>query len=180
MSEEKKDNLEEGLEINQVETVTTKTKKVKIQTPEELAVIVAGIELIKKFGVSEKFALVVDITPFWNGDKEELSAKKEELIKAFEGSDKLKDYVDGEFQEELNGILGTAKIGSILNNFKSFYARRPSSKKAKLTQVNIAGTIHNVNTDYFVSIGDLPKEEKRELLLKHPDTKVVENIPEIL
>ncbi|MCK9417239.1 hypothetical protein M0Q97_11370 [Candidatus Dojkabacteria bacterium] len=182
MSKEKNEAVKaDGLEMAEtaVETTTT-TKKEKIQTKEEIEVIEAGMALVKKFGVSEKFEMVMGLAPFWNGDKEVLSTKKEEVIKFFGGSDKLKDFVDGEFQTELNGILGTAKVGSILNNVKSFYARRQSTGRTKYVQVNISNVIYNVDAEYYNSIGTLPKEEKRELILAHPGTKEVENTIEVL
>lgn len=180
----KKENeavIADGLEVAEnVSQPEQKEKKEKIQTPEEVEVIEAGMALVKKFGVSEKFETVMGLAPFWNGDKEVLSLKKEEVIKFFGGSDKLKDYVDTEFQTELNGILGTAKVGSILNNVKSFYARRQSTGKTKYVQVNISNVIYNVDADYYNSIAALPKEEKREMILAHGATKKVENTIEVL
>ena len=179
MAKEKLDQdlgLEEAMEAPEQKP----TKKEKVQTPEELEIVNAGVELVKKFGVSDEFSQVMELVPFWNGEKDVLSTKKEEVITKFGGSDKLKDYVDGPFQEELKGILGTAKVGSILNNIKSFYARRASSTKTKFTQVNIGGTLYNVDAEYYNSITALPREEKRELLLAHSATKQMENIPEIL
>lgn len=181
MSKENKEAvMAEGLEMADAPEVKETAKKEKIQTPEEVEVIEAGMALVKKFGVSEKFEVVMGLAPFWNGDKEVLSAKKEEVIKFFGGSDKLKDYVDGEFQVELNGILGTAKVGSILNNVKSFYARRQSTGKTKYVQVNISNVIYNVDAEYYNSIAALPKEEKREMILAHGATKKVENTIEVL
>lgn len=165
-----------------VETAAKEAKSKKEQTPEELAQVEAGVLKVKEFGVSEKFALVMNtLVPVWNGaDKDILSAKKEEVIKAFGGSDILKDYVDGEFQTELSAIQGTAKVASIMNNIKSFYARRAGSTKIKTLQVNIAGTLYSVDANYFAEIKDFTREEKRELLLAHAVTTVVTAVPEIL
>ena len=84
MSKENEDKLGlgEGLEDvgTDIQSEATETKKEKIQTAEELAVIVAGIEKIKQFGVSERFAQVMELVPEWNGDKTALSIKKEEVI----------------------------------------------------------------------------------------------------
>lgn len=176
-----KDELVEGLEV----AATEDQKEVKVkkeQTAEEVAQIEAGAAKIKEFGVSEKFAKVMDaLVTVWNGnDKDVLSAKKEEVIKSFGGSDSLKDYIDGDFQTELSAIQGTAKVSSILNNIKSFYARRAGSTKVKTLQVNIAGTLYSVDAAYFAEIAAFTREEKRELLLAHANTTVVTAVPEIL
>lgn len=177
MAKEKLEDL--GLEEGTVESTDKKIEKV--QTPEELAMIVAGMEKVNAFGVSAKFAQVMALVPVWNsGDKDALATAKETVINQFGGSESLKDYVDADFQSELNAILGTAKVGSILNNIKSFYARRARTAKSKTIQVNIAGTIYAVDANYYNEIASVSKEEKRELLLAHAGTKVMENIPEIL
>jgi len=187
---ESENALTDGLEAATTTTETTTdatttdatTKVKKEQTPEELAVITAGIAKIKEFGVSEKFAKVMDtLCPAWNDtDKDTLTARKEEVIKEFGGSEALKDYVDTDFQKELQAIQGTAKVASILNNIKSFYARRTSTGKTKTVQVNISGTLYNVDAAYYAEISSQPKDVKKELLLAHAGTVEATNICEIL
>jgi len=180
MSKENADLIASDLEEGAV-AETKEVKAKKEQTPEDVAQIEAGVAKIKEFGVSEKFAQVMELATAWNGtDKDVLAAAKESLIKTFGGSDSLKDYVDGEFQKELSDIQGTAKVASILNNIKSFYARRAGAVKVKTLQVNILGTLYSVSAEYFVEIGAFSKEEKRELLLAHPNTTLVTTVAEIL
>lgn len=180
MSKEKE--ILEGLEENQgnQNSEATETKKEKVQTPEELASIVAGIAKIKEFGVSEKFATVMELVAEWNGDKAVLSVKKEEVIAKFEGSEKLKDYVDTDFQKELAAIQGIAKTASILNNIKAFYARRAATAKTKFIQVNISGTIYNVNSTFYAELNGKGTQEKRDLILAHADTVEAPVVAEIL
>ena len=147
-----------------------------------MPIIKAGIAKIKQFGVGTKFALVMDnLAVAWNsGDKDVLTANKEALMKEFGGSENLKDYIDGDFQAELTEIQGTAKVCSILNNVKSFYARRATTTKAKTVQVNIGGTLYNVDAAYYAEIANETRETKRELLLAHAGTQVATSVPEVL
>lgn len=169
------------LEINDleasVETQETASKAKKELTTEEIQALRDANEKIRQFGVSENFSKVMEMVPMWH-DTEANADTKQSVIDAFGGSDKLKDYIDGEFQDELAVIAGLAKSASILNNIKSFYARRATSgtKKVKTTIVNIAGTPYNVNSEYFASLTGVSSEEKRALLLAHADTKAVEAV----
>lgn len=170
-----KDAIVEGLDEAQV--TTTESKKVKKeQTVEERETLVAGVGQMKAMGVSENLAKVLAIVPDWNGDKELNAANKAALIEAFGGSDKLKDYIDGEFVAEIQAWQGIAKALPVLNNIKSFYARRESTgtKRVKTTQVSIDHVLYTVNADYKESIAALAPAEKKELLLAHKDTKKVE------
>lgn len=179
-----KDNLQiEDLESVGTEVATETVAKVKKEktppTTEELAVLDAALAKIKEFGVSDNFAKVMEMAPLWH-DTEANKAVKEEVIAAFGGADKLKNYVDSEFQAELEVIGGIQKAYSIMNNIKSFYARRSpvtgTSKKVKTTQINIGGTFYLVNSDYLVSLASTEREEKKALLLAHEDTKKNESI----
>ena len=106
-----------------------------------------------------------------------VSSNKEEVMEFFGGSDKLKDYVDGEYQEELVALTGFARFATILNNVKSFYARRSTKRPSKASvQVTISGNLYSVNKAYLESIADMDKEAKREALLAHAETKPVETI----
>ena len=169
----------EGLEN---EAVETKKRVKKVQTAEERETLVAGCEKLKQLGVSENLAKLLAIVPEWNGDKEALAAHKEQLIEAFGGSEALKDFVDGSFLDELKPYAGIAKVTPVLNNIRSFYARRASngSHKTATMQVNIGGAFYKVDKAYFDSLADKSNEEKRELLLQHEKTTRIDNIPEIL
>lgn len=187
MSKDQK--LAEGLEevVAGAETVVTeKAPKVKKeQTPEELAVIVAGVAQFKTVGVSENLAKVLELVPAWNATEEEKAAAKTAVIDAFGGSENLKNYIDTDFIAEVLGFQGIAKAIPVLNNIKSFYARREASagttstKKVKLTQVSIGGVIYNVSVDYYEEIKALPAGERKALLLAHPSTATVNVAEEI-
>jgi len=168
---------EKGLDLSELETAETvqsteakATKPAKEMTPEELAGIIAGVEKVKGFGVSESLSKVLDLVAVWH-DKDASAPVKASVIESFGGSENFKNYIDGDFQEELAVIAGMQKVASCLNNIKSFYARRESTKKAKTTQVNIGGTFYEVNADFLTSLAGVEASEKREKLLAHPDTK---------
>ena len=147
-----------------------KPKKEKVVTAEDLAALNSAVEKLKEFGVSEKFATVLPLVIVWH-DKEASAPVKDAIIESFGGSDKFKDYVDGEFQKELAVVAGLNKVASVLNNIKSFYARREASKKMKTSQISIADVYYDVNAEFLASIQTLPVDEKREMLLNHEDTK---------
>jgi hypothetical protein len=166
------------------ETAEQKEAKVKkVQTPEEKEVLVAGVDQMRSIGVSTKLSKVLDLVAVWNdGDKEALAATKEAVIKEFGTSEDLKNYIDGDFQSDVQAWSGIAKAMPVLNNIKAFYARRESTgvKKVKTVQVSIAGTIYNVSVDYNTEIAALPAAERKQLLLAHPATKKVELAEEII
>lgn len=176
------DALEQGLEQGAEAQEQGAKARRREQTPEDVETIKAGLEQLKELGVDEKTMTILEhLGPVWNGsDKEAIAAAKEEVIKAFDGSEKLKDFIDGDFQTALKPFNGIAKLMPIANNIKSFYARRQTTKKAKTVQVNIGGVLYNVNKEYYESLGDKSKEEKRELLLAHNETVKANNIEEIL
>lgn len=182
MSNESKDlnmdQLETGADVA-TETATKKEKKVV--TAEELAAITAATEKIVEFGVSENFAKVLPLVAVWH-DTELAAPVKAEVIEAFGGSEAFKDYIGGEFETELAVISGIGKSVSVLNNVKSFYKRRGdgtarvSKKKTPVIQINIGGEPYTISQTYYESIVSLPNEEKKALLLAHPDTKKAEAI----
>ncbi len=181
MSKEKDAQIGEGLEEGAVVATAEATEKVakekKVQTAEEKEVLVAGVAKFREIGVSDKFSKVLELVAGWNGDKTELSAVKESVIKEFGSSDELKNYIDADFQTELLGFQGMAKSLPVLNNIKAFYARREnavSTKKAKLIQIAISGTIYNVDSAYLESIKAEPNDVRKQLVLAHPATKPVE------
>ena len=174
----------DGLEEASNDLNNTTDKKVKKeQTAEERTMLEAGIAQLQEIGVSENLKKVLSLVPEWNGDKENLSAVKETVIAGFGGSDKLKDYIDGPFQDEVLAFQGIAKTMPVLNNIKSFYARRENAgttRKVKTVQVSIAGITYNVDAAYRDEIAALPAEERKELLLAHAGTKKAEVIEEII
>jgi len=180
MSKENEVPVVEGLEVAEVVVPATDekvAKEKKVQTPEEEAVLVAGVAKLREIGIDEKLSLVLDLVSGWNGDKTELTAKKDAVIKAFEGSENLKNYIDGDFQTAMVPFQGIAKVIPVLNNIKSFYARREnavSTKKAKLVQISIGGVIYNVDPTYMESVADQPKDVRKELILAHASTVKVE------
>lgn len=150
--------------------VEKKARKEKVITPEEIEALGAAVEKIKEFGVSDNFAKVLPLVVVWH-EKEAAAPVKDAVIAAFGGSEKFKDYVDTEFQAELAVINGLNKVCSVLNNVKSFYARREASKKVKMQQISIGGEYYEVNADFLASLANVPVDEKRERLLSHEDTK---------
>ena len=172
--------VEDGLEVAETVVPTTEekvAKEKKVQTPEEEAILVAGVAKLREIGIEEKMSMVLDLVSGWNGDKAELATKKDAVIKAFEGSENLKNYIDTEFQTAIVPFQGIAKVLPVLNNIKSFYARREnavSTKKAKLVQISISGVIYNVDPTYMESVADQPKDVRKELILAHASTVKVE------
>jgi hypothetical protein len=183
MSKEKLSQDVEGLEEVAVEAEgeAKVAKARKIQTPEEKEVLVAGVAQLKSMGVSEEFAKVLDLAIDWNSAEEEKAAAKAATIEAFGASDILKDYIDGDFTKDSMAWSGIAKLMPVVNNIKSFYARRESTatKKVKYVQVSISGVIFNVDSEYAESIKSLPVAERKELLLAHPATNQVSVAEEI-
>lgn len=181
---EEREDLGQGLAPVEATESEAKTSKRRIFTPEELAAVVAGVEKLRSFGLSEKTMVILEnLAPAWNAeDRGELVTAKQRVIDYFDGSDKLKDYIDGEFQAELQPYVGISKIIPVANNIRSFYARRPGSgsKKAALVQVNISGTVYNVDKAFYNSLEGKSNEEKRELVLNHPSTQKAPEVQEIL
>lgn len=176
------DEMTQGLEEAAVATEEKTTRRRKEQTPEDVETINAGVAKLRELGVSEKTLVILEnLAPVWNGsDKEAIAAAKAVVIENFGGSDALKDYIDGEFQTELQAFNGIAKLMPISNNIKSFYARRQSTKKAATIQVNIAGVLYSVDKAFYESLADASKEEKKAAILGHESLKKVGDIPEIL
>lgn len=184
MSQEN-DVMAAGLEEAAVNEATAEktTRRRKEQTPEDVETIKAGVAKLVELGISDKAATILtNLAPVWNGsDKEALALAKEEVIKNFGGSDALKDYIDADAKSELQAFAGIAKVMPIFNNICSFYARRSSTtRKSATCQVNIGGVLYNVDKNYYESLANCSKEEKRELLLAHEGTVKANDIPEML
>lgn len=171
--------MSEELKTDDLEMAKTpEEKSKKFQTPEQKTVVEAGVEKLKEVGVSENLLKVLPLVAVWKDeDAEALAAAKDAVIESFGGIDAFKDYVTNELAEELEAFVGITKCVPIMNNIKSFYARRPGTKgrkkKVKLIQVKIGATIYNVNAEYRDSLNELPTDEKKELILSHPDTAEV-------
>lgn len=163
-----------------VEATATKKEK-KVLTAEDVAAITAATEKIREFGVSDNFSKVLPLVSVWH-DAELSAPVKAEVIEAFGGSDKFKDYIGAEFEAELAVVSGIVKAVSVLNNVKSFYKRRGdgtarvSKKKEATIQINIGGEPYTISQAYYETIVSLPNEEKKQLLLEHPATKKAEAI----
>ena len=183
MLKNKQNQETEGLMDNEVVATDATEKAKKNQTPEMRETLVAGVEKMKEMGISTNLSKVVALIPDWNsGDKDALSALKEGVITEFGGSEKFKDYFDGEFEADVLAFQGIAKAIPVLNNIRAFYARREktATRKVKTVQVSINGKTYNVDAAYRDEISGLPVEERKELLLKHSATKEAEIIEEIL
>lgn len=180
MSKKDETVVDQMVNVEGLESVeeTKKPEKVKKEvTPEEVEAIKNAISTLTGAGVvNEKLGKVLEMAPMWH-DTEANSSTKEAVIEFFGGSDKLKDYVDSDFQTELVALTGFAKLATIANNIKSFYARRSTKRPSKATiQVTISGSLYSVNKAYFDELEGMDKAAKREALLAHPETKVVDSI----
>lgn len=176
MSKEKFDGLETA-EV--VETPTTERKKyVRNQSAEDREVLVAGIAKMKEIGVTEEFGNFLDVVADWFGDDKELIAEQRKaLVEKFEGSENLKDYLESDqFKAEFAGFYGIGKVMPVFNNIKSYYSRREgvSRKKVKYSQISIDGVVYNVNSEYMKTLVDMPREERKQMVLNHQDTHKVE------
>ncbi len=186
-NEKNAEELVEGLEAaatTSVETAEEKESRTrKEQTPEEREVLVAGAEKLKALGVNAEMQNLLILAVDWNADKATQTAAKEAVITAFAGSENLKNFVGDDFQKEILPWLGIAKLIPVLNNIKSFYARRDgatSTKKTKFVQVSISAVMYNVDANYMQEISGLPPAERKALILAHPATNQMEVIEEIL
>ena len=167
-----KAQLEDGLEVAGSEVEVTETKAKRVPTEEELASMNGAIASLSATGlVSPKMAKVMELVPNWH-DTEANKETKDAVQEYFGGSEEFKNYIDGEFQEELVSFGGFAKLATTLNNIKSFYARRAGKRPSKATTtINIGGDIYSVNKAYLESLANEEVAQKRELLLAHKDTK---------
>lgn len=169
-----KDLEVEGLEQEQavVETVDSAKEEKRL---EKDASVKAGVEALKEVGVSENLAKVLDAASSWYAEKEEKDEAKATLIEAFGGTDALKDYATGdEMTNEIEKFANIGKALSTLTSVRHFYARRKGAKKSKKVAkqtISIGGELYQVSSAYLAEISDKPKEEKRDLLLAHADTK---------
>lgn len=170
----------EGLETIAVEEAAPKKKYVRVQSEEDRAILVAGVEQIKQIGVSENFAKILEIVPDWfTSDKDLLAELRKNLVESFEGSENLKDYLETEeFKLEFDGFFGISKTMPVFNNIRSYYARRAGvakrTSKVKLSQVSIDGTVYNVDSEFMKGLVDMPRDERKKAILEHPATAKVE------
>lgn len=167
----------EGTELENSTEETKAAKPVKEVTPEEIDATRNAIGVLSTAGViTEKMAKVLEMAPMWH-DTAANAATKDAVQEFFGDSSKLKDYVDGDFQEELVALSGFAKLATTANNIKSFYARRSTKRPSKVSvQVTIGGELYSVNKAFLESLVDMDKTAKREALTAHAETKKVETI----
>ena len=160
----------------ELETVVTETKEKKVQTEEDVKILKAGVEALVKMGASDKLQKLLLLVPAWNGDKDALPSIKEQVIESFGDVATLKDYMDADFSTDILPFLGIAKSIPVLNNIKSFYARRESAGKVKvkMQQVAFGGKLYMVSSDYYQEVSAFSGAERRQLLLAHPATTLVE------
>ena len=154
------------------------TKKKGLTAEEMQAVVDAKVVVAESGLVSEKAIKVMELVDNWY-DTEANAEKKAEVIESFGGVQDFKDYIDGEFQEEITKLAGFAKLISVLNLIKSFYARRASKggvkkSKVKTTIVNIGGDSYHVSAELLKSLKDAKPEEKRQAILADENTVKVE------
>jgi hypothetical protein len=177
------ENLSESLGTDLQEgAVTSPVKKEKrIQTTEEREILVKGLEAIKNSGASPELLKVAELAIDWNSDKETTGIAKTVCIESFGDIEKLKDFTTSRIASEIDEFNAISKIVPVINNIKSFYARRPGvgprqpkTKKIPLVQLVIDNTTYSVNKSYFESLKDMPREEKRAAILAHADTKAYE------
>ena len=163
-------------EENPVATTVEATEEKKVVkrelSPEEIVKVNAAIASIKQ-NASEKFSAVLDAVVNWNTENDEVRLQnRKDLVAKFGTSDDLKAYIKSdEFANEANPVLGMSKLAVVLNIIVSYYSResQPRKKVAKQT-IQIAGEYYSVNAEYLKSIMDLPKDERRKLILEHADT----------
>lgn len=147
-------------------------------TAEEIEQVKAGIETLKKLGVSENYAKLLAAAPNWYAeDKTVKEENRKALVDSFDG--KLKDYLESEeFVTEHARFSGITKLMAIVGNIVSYNSRRNYIPKDKMVEVSINGEVYTVNKKYMESIRELPKDERRKLLIEHADTKKASTIEE--
>lgn len=148
---------------------TEKKSRKKELTAEEIQSIIAAADTVEAMGVSAEFGRLLTLARAWNS-KESLDEAKQACIDAFGGSSALKDYLAGEFQNDIANLAGVARLVTTLNSINSFYARRKATKKVKRVVVKIKGNIYEVNKEAYESSKSMSPDERREYLLNHEDT----------
>ena len=135
----------------------------KPMTAEEIEQVKAGIETLKELGVSENYAKLLAAAPNWYAeDKTVKDENRKALVDSFD---------DARF-------AGITKLMAIVGNIVSYNSRRTYIPKDKMVEVSINGEVYTVNKKYMESIRELPKDERRKLLLEHADTKKANTIEE--
>lgn len=168
------EKLDQGLETEKMPV--EETKKVKEQTPEEKALLVAGVTKMNEIGLTPNFAAIVATAPAWNdADKTVVDEARKKLVAHFGTSEALKDYLETpDFRQEMDSFQGIAKAMPTVNVIRSYYQRRANApaKKIKTIQVSIDKQPYTVSVDAFeASKAIADKEERKAFILNHPDTK---------
>lgn len=171
------------LEENAGQTVATEAtkKEKKVVSPEDVAERVSGVAKMQEFGVTENLAKILPLVAVWHLDADAQKETKEAVAASFGGAEKLKDYADTDLPTDISVFAGLQKAVSVLNNVKSFYARRnpgatTSKKKVAMSAITISGEPYSVSAEYLAEIANEPRESKVALLLAHPATKKNEAI----
>ena len=164
------------------EQLEKKAAKRRTYTDEDRKVLTAGLEKLDELGLDPKaLSVLKTLVPVWHDeDKEVVKEAKTAIQTEFGGSEEFKNFINDEFKEALAPFAGIVKIIPIANNIVTFYARRQGTSK-KMQTVSIDGTKYRVNSAYFASLDEsLSKEERRELVLSHADTKKLETETELV
>lgn len=169
------DVLEEGVTVEGAETATEQKeekKKKKEVTEEEVAALRNAVKIVTESGVTPQVAKVLELVPMWH-DTEANEAKKKEVAEFFGGSNEFKTYIDTDFQSELAALEAFQTLGSKIKLINSFYKRRDTDKKVSKAamSININNELYTINKAYFESLAGTPNEEKKALILAHPQTK---------
>lgn len=158
-----------------VENTATVSAEDAAKAAEKQALVEAGLDKISSFGVSTKMTAIIDLARVWDvAGKEEKAAAKETAFEALGGAEAAKEYLTGEFVEEVEGLRGIVPAISVLNTIYHFYKPRTSkggSKAKKATiLLDIDGTSYNVLESVFQATASLPREERIKALLEDAGT----------
>lgn len=169
----------EGIETSAeaVDTKATKTAEEKAaerqaKAEEKQPAVEAGIDFIKGLDtVSDKVKIVLDAARVWNvGSEEEVKAAKETMFEALGGAEAGKEYLNNEFQSEVEGLRGLNNAISVLNTIYHFYKKREGSgsgtSKAKKVLVELNGANYFVSQADIEASADLSLEEKKAYLME--------------
>lgn len=159
---------------NGLETAQEEKKKVvrKEYSAEEIANIRAAAETLKSIGISADLEKVVDAAKDWMDKNAQADAKKR-VLEAFGSPENLRAYLEGNFGTEFAALAGLRGLLTSINALAGYYKRREVTpkKRVKYVQISINGKLYSVNKDYMASIADKSRDERKELLLNHEDTK---------
>ena len=153
-----------------------KEKRVRKEyTAEDLQAMSAAVETLKAVGVSENFAKVLETAGEWQKGKEAQAAAKKALAEHFATPEAAKEYFNGAFETDMAAFAGIKSLMTQANAVAGYFKRRDvkvKRSKVKTINVSINKKVYQVNKEYYESLNQMTdKDEKRNLLLNHPDTK---------